>query len=186
MPDEPDPPRKFYGFKPKEFENVNGVPPAVPEGAPPNPANLGPTPDSGRITVRDLFNQAQMGGPLLAKDPPPAGPKNDVHAMLAENLARADALGLNDVAPPKYGHHRRRRDYIVLVITGNLFFAVIYAVEMFIGFQVQCLAARMPNEFGNLVRFALTHPASYAMGLVGMVFYTGALTWLMYGVMDDY
>jgi hypothetical protein len=183
MQDEPDPPRKFYGLKPKEFERVNAAPaPATPNvAADPGIAQAG----SGPIDVKDLIRAGAGEGPALGWHKV-ANRDNEVHSILRDNLARANAAGLNEVLPVTHKFRRRRRDYLVLMMGGNLFIGVVYAVEMFIGFQVQTLAAKMPNEFSNLVRYALHTPTSYAMALVGMVFFSGCLTWLMYGIMDDY
>jgi hypothetical protein len=183
MQDDPDPPRKFYGLKPKEFERVNaGTPPPAEKIS----ADPGIVPaDTGPIDVNDLIRSGAGNGPALGWHKV-ANRENEIHGILRDNLARANAAGLNEVLPMTRKYRRRRRDYLVLIIGGNLFIAVVYAVEMFIGFQVQSLAAKMPNEFSNLVRFALHTPTSYAMALVGMVFFSGCLTWLMYGIMDDY
>jgi hypothetical protein len=47
-----------------------------------------------------------------------------VHAILRENLARANAAGLNEVTPPAPRKSRRKRDYILALIAGNTFFIV--------------------------------------------------------------
>ncbi len=184
MADDPDPPRKFYGFKPTEFERDN---PTIPAAGTNSPDVPGPNPADGPIDVHTLIRQGSVKGPILRRHAAPgATAANEVHAILADNLTRANAAGLNDVAPPTRPHRRRRRDYWLVLIIGNTFIGGLYATEMLFGFQVQCIAAQMPNEFWNLVRFAIQNPATYAMGLVGMVFFTGCLTWLMYGVMENY
>lgn len=168
MADGSDPPRKFYGLKPTEFERVNRVPgadvppPAVPDRASADPAPAAPPrSDPGApIDVRTLVQQAQTGGPLL-RGSPAAGPRNDVHAILRDNAARADAAGLNAVAPPPPRKSRRRRDYFLLIVPLNLFFA-------FMAF----------GPFAN--------PMTFVYGLAGMILVTGGLTWIMFGVMDDY
>lgn len=170
MPDEPDPPRKFYTLKPREFERVN--PPASGDAAtPPDVAEL------ARIASR---------GDVRGRPAASAASPNEVHAMLQLNHAADVAAGLNEPAPAPPRVRRRRRDYLLLLFAGNLFIVVIYAVEIVLGFQVQCLAARMPGEFYNLLRYAWDNPASYALTFVGIGFFSIALTWLMYGVMDDY
>lgn len=111
MPDEPDPPRKFYGFKPREFDVANPHlrPPLAPDAA---PAALDPgiaSAPSGRIEVRDLNRLAATGQPLLSSTPAPVR-ENDLHGILRENLARADAAGLNDVKlDPNHRTPRARR-----------------------------------------------------------------------------
>ncbi|HUR56170.1 MAG TPA: hypothetical protein VM029_00565, partial [Opitutaceae bacterium] len=191
MADDADPPRKFYELKPREFDRVN--PPVAAERMVQPVALPGSAPDpSVPIDVRDLIRQGAGQGKILrtsaqaASASSAANAENDVHAILQENLARANAAGLNEVAPPTRPYRRRKRDYLLLLFLGNAFIAGLYSLEMLFGFQVQCMAAQMPNEFWNLVRYALANPATYAMGLVGMVFFTLCLTWLMYGVLDNY
>lgn len=168
MADDSDPPRKFYGLKPTQFERVNRVPGA---DVPPTesadvpsvgPASAVPPPsDPGApIDVRALVRQAQTGGPLL-RGSPAAGPRNDVHAMLRENLDRADAAGLNAVAPPPRRKSRRRRDYFLLIVSLN-------GVLGFIAL----------GPFANVM--------TLVYGLAGMILVTAGLTWIMFGVMDDY
>jgi hypothetical protein len=194
MPDDADPPRKFYELKPRDFERVNPPVPAERMVQPVAPPRAAPDP-SAPIDVRDLIRQGAGTGKILRGPAPAASAPhasnspnaaNDVQAVLLENLARADAAGLNEVAPPTRPYRRRRRDYLVLMIGGNGFIAGLYSLEMLFGFQVQCMAAQMPNEFWNLVRFAVQNPATYAMGLVGMVFFSLCVTWLLYGVLDNY
>jgi hypothetical protein len=186
MPDEPDPPRKFYGFKPREFDRANGAP--SPASAPPPPP---PAPDPGitsgggsRIDVRDLNRLAATGQPLLGPKPALV-PKNEVHDMLKQNLAVANAAGLNAVAPVRK-YHRRKRDFLVLMIGGNLFIVTVYSVELLIGFQVQCLAAHLPFELYNLIRYAFSNPVIYGIPLICMTFFSVAVSWILYGVLDDY
>lgn len=187
MADEPDPPRKFYGFKPREFERANPDLPAK-ESAPP-PASA---PDSGvaaygsgPIDVRDLNRLAGTGQPLLSSTPVPSE-RNQVHAMLEQNHAVADAAGLNRVNPPTYKYRRRRRDYIVLMIGGNGFILVVYFAEIALGFQVQCLAAHMPFAFYGLLQHFLSNPIIFLLPTLCIAFFSAAMTWLLYGVLDDY
>lgn len=184
MSHDPDPPRKFYELKPREFERVN--PPAREAQVPSSPRTAAASADPHqRIDVRELIRQGTARGPAQSVNAP-ANRENEIHAILRENLARANAAGLNEVAPPTHVFRRRKRDFMVLLVSGNLFIAVIYAAELFVGFQVHCLAAQMPGEFGNLMRYALHNPAAWAMAPVGMVFFSGCLTWLMYGIMENY
>lgn len=169
MPDEPDPPRKFYKLKAAEFEVVN--------------APLGSPSDPGAIDIHDLVRQANAAPPPTA----PAAPQiNEVHALLHLNLRRANAAGLNKVTMPAARPSRRKRDYWLLMIAGNTFIITIFSLEIFLGFQVMCLAAQMPQEFGRLVHYALSTPTLWAMPLFGMFTYSGTLTWLMWGLMEDY
>lgn len=119
MSDEPDPPRKFYTLKPKEFEAVN--PPVPRRDAEP----AGPTearPAGGPIDVRELIKSATVDPAqrVLAKSGATqlvAG--NDVHAILKENLAHANAAGLNDLTPKPRRKSKRKRDYILTMLAAN-------------------------------------------------------------------
>lgn len=185
MPEEPPPPRKLYRLKPKEFERVNNSPRSDEPIVPPAPDH-GPTEgDSGRIDVRDLVRQGLADGPLLGNNGP-ANRENEVHQILRENHAHAEAAGLNAVVPCRRRGSRRRRDYVVLMVVVNTAILALYSVQILIGFQVQCLAARMPGHFGGLVRYAIVTPQLYVIPAAGMIFFSAALTWLMFHVMEDY
>ena len=146
MRDEPDPPRKFYQLKPKEFEAVNP------------PSNLPPV-DSTPTTVRGHLRAANEGPILRPHQAPPA--ETEVHALLRDNHARANAAGLNDVAPRVRRPSRRKRDYWLLLIPINAFFAFM--------------------AFGPY-----RNPMTLAYGIGGMIVFTLGLTWVMWFVMDDY
>ena len=183
-PDESDPPRKFYGFKPRAFEPVNTRVPLGPEAAPPVPdPGVVPTTD-GPIDVQELTRLATAGRPLLSTEPT-ATRENDVHGILRENHAVANAAGLNRVAPV-VRPHRRRRDFRLLMIFGNGFIATVYWLEIVLAFQVQCLAAQMPGEFYNLILYAVSNPIFYILPIGCMAFFSAAVAWLLYGVLDDY
>ena len=105
MPDQPDPPRKNYRFKPREFQSVN-----APVSA---PQEIGP------INVRDLSRQAASKGPQRSAGR--AAPRdNDVRSLLRANLAHDNAAGLNELTPQPRRASRRKRDYFVALILGNL------------------------------------------------------------------
>ena len=71
MPDEPDPPRKFYGFKPTTFEvaNPGTVPAATASPSTPDPGIV--RVDDQRIDVRELNRLAATGLPPLHTPPVP-------------------------------------------------------------------------------------------------------------------
>lgn len=97
MPDESDPPRKFYGFKPRDFERANAIPVPPPAATAPVAPDPGILPSDGaRIDVRDLNHLAATGQPLLSATPASIR-ENEIHGVLRENLAIANAAGLNDV-----------------------------------------------------------------------------------------
>lgn len=161
MADEPDPPRKLYQLKPKAFERVNpaaSATPAVPVDATPDPGPQALPPE--KIDVRDLAKVAGGGAPLLSGHAP-ANRANDVHAMLRQNHAQASAAGLNDLPDRPRPPSRRKRDYWVSLLGGNLAIVVTLLVS---GFNV----------------------VSGLFALGGIVFFSVGLTWIMWFVMDDY
>ncbi len=147
MAEDSDPPRKFYKLKPTEFEVVN-----APSGSAPV--------DSTPTHVRGHLRAANATGPLPGVRPP-TPQENDVHAMLRANLARADAAGLNDLAPPPKRRSRRKRDYFLVLVPMNLF-------------------------FGYMALGPSANAVSLVYGLAGIVVGTCGLTWVMWFVMDDY
>ena len=161
MSDASDPPRKHYALKPREFERVNAPPPAEHSAASTaSPPAAGRPPANERIDVRDLARLASADAPPRSAAASPARP-NEVQTILRDNLARADAAGLNALAPKPRRASRRRRDYLVLLLPVNGFFAF--------------------WAFGPYA-----NAATFVYGLGGMALYSTALSWVMYGVMDDY
>lgn len=148
MPDDADPPRKHYQLKPREFERVNE-----------RPGESLPGEGTQPIDVRDHTRRAAAGSP------PPSAPRaaadNDVHAMLRANLERRRAAGLEELPPPPPRRSRRKRDYWLVLIPVDLFFAAVLVA---------------PG--------ASTGMKMYALG--GLVIFTIGLTWVMWFVMDDY
>lgn len=104
MPDEPDPPRKNYGFKEREFKRDNA------------PASAAPPPP----TAKEL---AMMSGPVTATPKSATGQRaedpNDVYAVLQENRRSAREHGLNEVEV-KAVKSRRTRDYWLLLLSAEL------------------------------------------------------------------
>jgi hypothetical protein len=98
--------------------------------------------------------------PLL-ETPGAAAPHQDVHSILRENLARADAAGLNALTPKTRRRSRRKRDYWMLLFLGNAFFG---AAVAYFGFK--------------------SMPGTFAFG--GMIFFSCALTWIMWFIVDNY
>ncbi len=142
-----DPPtdgeRRAFRFKPREFTTVN--PPVS-------------TPSDTPTDVREHFTLAS------AKPPPTAHPvsarttDNEIHAVLRDNLAHADAAGLNDVKPAVRRRSRRLRDYFLVTTLMN---AVIAAV-------------------------AYLSPGAQLFCLAGAVMFNVSFTWIIWFVMDDY
>ena len=155
MPDEPDPPRKLYGFKPTTFEVAN-------PGTVPAPTDSTPAPDPGivrvddqRIDVHELNRIAATGLPPLHTTPVPI-PENEVHAILRKNLAVANAAGLNDVKlDPNYVSQQQRRV--------RRFWFVIVAFDVPLG------------AFAWWIGHEQAIPFACAVGGIGFV--TGRLIW---------
>ena len=161
MPDDPTPPRKHYKFKTAEFARINEVPTdlSLTEAQPKPDPGIVPT-AKVRIDVRDLV-RASLVTPAAPPTPASTTRPNEVHAMLRNNLTRADAAGLNDISPAAQPRGRRKRDYILTLVVGNLVFAVLAGLSGF-------------NLVGTL----------FALG--GMVLFSCAATWIMWFVVDDY
>jgi hypothetical protein len=158
MADESDPPRKFYQLKPRPFEQVNAPLSSI---APPSSQGQPHQPMSGeKIDVRDHYEQSRTPGPVLT---PPGKPveQNQVHTILQDNLAHANAAGLNTLTYKRKRRSRRTRDYFLVTISLDAFFVVV--------------------AFGPYSNVALM-----AYGVAGIIITTLGLWWVMFFVMDDY
>lgn len=159
MSDEPDPPRKFYGFKPREFERVNAPAPQAQPSASPAKTAGAPSP-AGPLTVQDLLHHANspQHGPGAG---PPAPSKNDVQVILRDNLARANAAGMHHVNPLPPRPSRRRRDYVTLLVFGN----TIFGIGMLVGHD---------------------NPMVFVYSLSGAALFNVGVTWIIWVLMDRY
>lgn len=105
MPDEPDPPRKVYGFKERDFKRDN----APSSETPPAP------------TAQDL---AKLAGfhhdPSARKGGAKAGDPNDVHVVLQQNR-KSEQQHNFDAIEIKEIKSRRKREFWLLLVGGNLF-----------------------------------------------------------------
>lgn len=155
MADSDDPPRKLYQLKPRDFERVNAAPP--PSAEPGADASAAP----GPIDVRDLARLATNGQPLLSPRREPAPGRTDVHGVLQENLARANAAGINDVDLSPRPPSRRKRDYWFSLVAGNAFII-------------------------GLVLLLGLNPMTVLFGFGGVIIFSVGLTWIMWFVMDRY
>ncbi len=162
MSDESDPPRKFFQLKPTEFEVVNErLKTASPSEPPPGAVSSQPSGPSGPIDVRELVRIGAKGTTLHPAQPPHVR-DNDVHTILRENLAHANAAGLNDLAPkPKRVSHRKRQ-YWGLMLCGN---AVLLTITLMAG---------------------PTNPVQFVYGIAGLVIFNLGLWWVMWHIMEDY
>jgi len=146
VPDEADPPRKVYGFKEREFKRAEA-----------------PTSEAAPMpTAKEL---AMMAGPVAQHGKAAAGTRkaddpNDVYAVLQENRAVENKKGLDEFEIKKI-KSRRRRDWLLLLICGNL--AILGAVAL-AGFNI----------------------ISAIFGLAGAIMFSLSVTWIMWQVMNKY
>jgi hypothetical protein len=120
MQDEPDPPRKFYGFKPKEFDRANPVPPG---SAPAQPVKADPGIASAPGRKIDLHELIRAGAvPVKPPGSNPLQPRtNEVHDILRENRRRELAAGWYDVGPLDDSKRRMRiRNYCLAMLLTNI------------------------------------------------------------------
>ena len=112
MSDELDPPRKVYGFKPREFERANAPRPDAPESANaplPDPGIVA-APD-GKIDLHELIRAGAGHGPQLGSNAV-VNRTNEVHDMLQANFRRDRADGHYDLGVFDDSKRRRRiRNY---------------------------------------------------------------------------
>jgi hypothetical protein len=148
MPDEADPPRKVYGFKEREFKRDN----APASASPPAP------------TAKELAMLSTAKRPVPAGQPRTAPTKtddpNEVFNVLRANRAVEEQVGLTEMEIREI-KSRRKRDYWLVLIGGNL--AIVGAVAVS-GFN----------------------PITAIFGLAGFIMFTLGLTWVMWQVMNKY
>ena len=148
MPDESDPPRKVYGFKERAFQRDNA----------PSSAEA-PAPTAKELAMMSTTAAPVTGRSETTNAPKPDDP-NDVYAVLRANRAVEDRAGLSDLEIREI-KSRRKRDYWLLLIGGNL--AILGTVALS-GFN----------------------PISAVFGLAGLVVFSLGLTWVMWQVMNKY
>jgi hypothetical protein len=103
VPDEPDPPRKFYDFKEREFVRDNAP------GGPPPPS------------VQELAKLAGVHhDPRPRTGGPKAGDPNDVYQVLARNRSAEQQHNLDAIEIRKRARSRRLVDFWVVLVGGNL------------------------------------------------------------------
>jgi hypothetical protein len=155
MKDEPDPPRKYYTFKESEYVRVNQPLSSPTDGS--------IDPNDQPIDVNDLYRAANAG-PVKRPVPPP---ENEVHAMLRDNLAKADAAGLNALRVILRRKSKRRRDFLIMFFGGNGF--LLPLVSLLLSFKLNA---------GLLIMIVSL--------CAGTIIYNIGLFWIMWVVMDDY
>src|SRR5258708_1885544 len=95
MQDEPDPPRKVYGFKPREFERTNPAAKAAPAASPAADPGIVAARE-GKIDVHELIRAGAGSGGQLGSNKV-ANRANDVHGILRDNVKRDIADGHYDL-----------------------------------------------------------------------------------------
>ena len=113
MAEDPDPPRKFYGLKAREFERVNK-----------------PESDTPGMNVEEHLRAA--AAPPRRREPPLATTpaENDVHDLLRQNVERERAAGLDRLKSMPRRRSRRKRDYLILLLLGAGGFGYFFLTEL--------------------------------------------------------
>jgi hypothetical protein len=143
------------------------------------------------IDLLDIVAAAQVPKPPpgVRVAPAPAKPvsaEHDVSSLLQFNHEVEKRNGLFKLVPMLARKSRRRRDYFVLLFgIGGLIFVVLLC-EAVLAVSLQTMAARMPEQFWPILTQVLFHSPILAFGFASWVFYAAALTWLMFGLMEDY
>jgi hypothetical protein len=160
MADDPDPPRRFYEFKPREFERANE---SRPEPQPSVPSIPVPAPNpSAKIDIQEVIRQAGTPGPVL-RTTPRVAVANEVHDILRDNTARDNAAGLNTLRPKPRRQSRRRRDYFLVMIGANV-----------------------PMSLVVIYAWHARNPILFVYTIAGMGLFTVGISWVMWFIMEDY
>lgn len=164
MTDEPDPPRKIYGFKPKEFERANPSPTPGETPAPtPDPGI--PVADAGKINVHDLIRAGAEIGPSLGNNAV-KNRENEVHEVLRQNFQRDVAAGHFELGELDDSKRRRRiRNYWIAIVA---FDAPMAAFAIWIGHASQ--AAVIP----------------WVCSIAAIALFTSYLTWQTFFLRTHY
>ena len=125
MPDEPDPPRQAYGFKPREFERANPARPAAPSPDAPAPDPGITVASDEKINVHDLIRASAGAGRQLGSNAI-VNRTNEVHDVLRANFERDVAAGHYDLGVLDDSKRRRRiRNYWIAIVAFDTPLAVI-------------------------------------------------------------
>ncbi len=166
MQDEPDPPRRVYGFKPREFDRANAPrPPAPADAAPPAPDPGIPATAAGKIDVNDLIRAGAGTGQQLGSNAV-VNRANDVHGILRDNLARDIAAGHFELGVLDDSKRRLRlRNYWIAIVAFDTPFA---AFASWIGHDTQ--AAVIP----------------FVCSIAAIALFTSYLTWQTFFLRTHY
>ena len=119
-----------------------------------------PLPSDDPPPVKHTLTTAKfeaVNAPTAIPTPAPT----DVYQVLQDNLARENAVGLNVVKPVPPRRSRRKRDFWLVLIGGNL------AIMASVG-------------------FTSINVMTVICGFAGVILLSSGLTWIMWFVMDDY
>jgi hypothetical protein len=167
LPSDEPPPVK-HTFTTAKFEAVN-APTATPAPGAHLPidggaSGMGILPMSEGLTQTHGQDARATAGiqmlPSIGRCPPTPAP-TDVYQVLRDNLARENAAGLNVVKPVPPRRSRRRRDFWLVLIGGNL------AIMASVG-------------------FTSINVMTVIYGFAGVILLSSGLIWIMWFVMDDY
>lgn len=146
-----------------------------------------PEPESFPPPVRYALKPRQFTAVNAPRGTEVKSAELDVFELRKLVRTREAAAGIGEVTPIPAQPSRRRRDYLLLLIGGNAVMLTLFCMEIFMGFQVQCLAARMPGELNRLLYYALHEGRPmFFLPAACMTGYTVGLSWLMFGVMGKY
>jgi hypothetical protein len=122
--------------------------------AAPLPSSDDPPPVRHTLTTAKF---EAVNAPTTAPTPAPT----DVYQVLRDNLARENAAGMNVVKPVPKRPSRRKRDFWLMLVLGNL-----------------AIAATVHLAGGSVT--------SNLFGLAGILLLSVSLIWVMWFAVDDY
>ena len=122
--------------------------------AAPLPSDDDPPPVQHTLTAAKF---EAVNAPTTTPTPAPT----DVYQVLGDNLARENAAGMNVVKPVPKRPSRRKRDFWLVLIGGNL------AIMASVG-------------------FTSINVMTVIYGFAGVILLSSGLIWIMWFVMDDY
>ena len=123
-------------------------------------SDAAPLPSDDPPPVKHALTTAKFDAvnePTATPTPAPT----DVYQVLQDNLARENAAGMNVVKPVPKRPSRRKRDFWLLLVLGNL-----------------TIAATVHLAGGRVM--------SNLFGLAGIMLLSVSLVWVMWFAMDDY
>ena len=123
-------------------------------------SDTAPLPSDDPPPVKHTFTTAKfeaLNEPTATPTPAPT----DVYQLLQDNLARENAAGMNVVKPVPKRPSRRKRNFWLMLVLGNL-----------------TIAATVHLAGGSVM--------SNLFGFAGIILLSVSLVWVMWFVLDDY